>query len=116
MDALTAVARIGRGTLLEQVYAALLVVAEDVVATGKPGEVTIKLKVSQPTRSEPQVIVAETVTRKPPTVDPLGAVFFAVEGEFHRTDPRQPTLDLRAVAGEAEVRTPEDPGTSVRDA
>ena len=97
MDALATLQRLGSGRLLEDLHEALLVAAQEVVDTGKPATVTVTLKVSNKSQGDPMVIVDETVSRSSPKRDPKGAFFFAVDGELHRDDPRQPRMDFRSV-------------------
>lgn len=97
MDALAVVQRLGGGKLLEELNEALAKTASEVVETGKPGVVTIQLKVSSKAQGDPMVFVEETISRAAPKKDPRAAYFFALQGELHKTDPRQPQMEFRAV-------------------
>jgi hypothetical protein len=97
MDALAVLQRLGSGRLLEDLHTALVTTAEEVVATGKPGKVTLTLTVSNRSQGDPLVMVDETVSRASPKRDPKGAVFYAVDGGLHREDPRQLPLVFRTV-------------------
>lgn len=97
MDALSVLQRLGSGKLLEDIHEALTVTAQEVVATGKPGKVTVTLTVSNKAQGDPLVIIDETVSRTTPKRDPRGAVFYAVDGGLYREDPRQMRMDFRRV-------------------
>lgn len=120
MDGLNVLQRLGSGHLIDEIHAALLDVAEEVVATGKSGAVTVTLKVTHPKNTDPLlVVIEEDVKRTMPKTDPHGAMFFAHEAELHIEDPRQPQLPtFRVVADEngAVLRNPEDTGQAIREA
>lgn len=98
MDALGVVQRIGNGHLLDDLAEALAVVAEEVVATGKAGQVALVLKIAVQQQGDPMVIVSDQITKKPPKRDPRGVLLYAVEGGLYTRDPRQVEMDFRAVA------------------
>jgi hypothetical protein len=118
MDALGTLQVLAHGELLEELCAAMIDVAEDVLNTGRGGSVTLTLKLSQATRGEPSVIVSEEIKRTPPKKDPRGAILFVGDGEFHRHDPRQQQLEFRVLEEDASqnVRRPPDDTHSVREA
>ena len=97
MDGLGIIRRLGSGYLIEQLAEALATTAEEVVATGRPGTVTLTLKISTENQGDPMVIVRETIGRKAPCRDPKGAYFFALDGDLHHDDPRQTRMEFRAV-------------------
>jgi hypothetical protein len=97
MDALTILQRLGSGKLMEELATALSVTAEEVVTTGKPGTVTLTLKVSNKQQGDAMVFVDEQISRTAPKKDPRGALFYAVQGDLYREDPRQGKLDFRTV-------------------
>ena len=106
MDALAVVQRLGSGRLLTELHNALIATADEVVRTGT---VTLTLKVSNKQQGDPLVYVDEQISRTAPKKDPRGAVFYAVEGELHREDPRQLTLEFRTVdTATGEIREAED--------
>jgi hypothetical protein len=113
MDGLHVIERLGGGHLIDEIHAALLDVSEEVVATGKPGSVTITIKVSHPKNADALLVVMdEEVKRSMPKNDPRGAMFYAHETELHERDPRQATLpEFRVVdeGGNKEFRTPDAP-------
>lgn len=118
MDALAVLSRLGRGHFIDEVHAAMLDVAEEVVATGKSGKVTIVLDLVHPDDADPVVVVVrEQIKRAMPNTKPKGAMFYAHEGLLHERDPRQPALPEFRVVDEGkgtEFRTPEDAGQEIR--
>ncbi len=109
MDPLSVLQRLGSGRLIEDLAAALTVTAEEVVATGKPGTVTLTLKVSTISQGNPLVMVDEQLSRSAPKKDPKGAAFYAVDGTLHREDPRQMVMEFRTINRETgEIREPDD--------
>lgn len=116
MDGLAVLQRLGRGTVIPELVDALARTAEEVVATGKPGQVTLTLKVSTKSIGDPFVAVEETIARSSPKRDARGAYFFAVEGELHRDDPRQARIDFRSIDRDTgEIREPDDAAAAVRE-
>jgi hypothetical protein len=117
MDALATLQALARGRLFDDLCEAMMVVAEDVINTGRKGKVTLNLTIAQASPGEPSVIVVEEIKRTPPKKDPLGAILFIGDREFHRRDPRQPEMDFRVLeATPDEVRTPVQTETTVRGA
>jgi hypothetical protein len=105
MDALAILQRLAGGYLIEELAAALTVTAEEVVATGKPGTVTLSLKVSTRNQGDPLIVVEEQIARAAPKKDAKAAFFYALDGDLHRDDPRQARLDFRTVDRETgEIR------------
>src|SRR3990167_1480493 len=104
MDGLKMVRRLGGGHFFGEPHAAMLRVSEEVVATGKPGKVSVSLKVTKPRNSaEPIVIIEGEVGVNFPKAESQGAFLFIRDGEFHAKDPRQTEMELRvklAVANE----------------
>ena len=96
-DALHVLQNLGQGRLLDELVAALEHVAAEVSETGKPGTVTLNLKVSTRAAGDAFVMIEESVTRKPPTKAARGSYFYAVDGALYRDDPRQMRLELREV-------------------
>lgn len=116
MDGLAILQRLGRGTVIPDLTDALNKTAEEVVATGKPGTVTLTLKVSTKSIGDPFVAIEESIARSAPKKDPRGAFFFAVEGGLHREDPRQSQIDFRTVDRETgEIRDRDDLAVAVRE-
>ena len=115
MDALKVLERLGGGHFMDDLHAAILDVADDVVATGNTGVVTVTLKIAQATKGEPTITVSEEITRKPPKDEAKGAFFFAVDGALHREDPRQAKFELHTVEGASVMRTPASETPQVRE-
>jgi hypothetical protein len=92
MDSLATLQRLGSGKLLEELHAALVATAEEVVTTGKPGVVTLTLKVSNKSQGDPLVIIDESLARRSPKRASRGAIFYAVDNGLHREDPRQTVM------------------------
>lgn len=112
MDALATLSALARGQLMDQLTEAMMVVAEEVVNTGRKGKVTLNLTIAQATPGEPSVVVVEEIKRTAPKRDPLGAILFLGDREFHRRDPRQQQLDFRVVDDEAPSKVVQVDGDS----
>lgn len=97
MDALGVLQRLGGGHLMEELYELLQRMAEEAVATGKAGSVTLKLTISTQSQGDPMVVIQEQLSCAPPKKDPRGAYFFAVDGGLYKEDPRQLKMDFRMV-------------------
>ena len=63
MDALTTISKLGSGHFIEDVNAELARVAAEVIATGKPGKVTVTLTVSKPQGMDPVVTLHAAICR-----------------------------------------------------
>lgn len=116
MDALGIVGRLGQGRLIQDLADALSVVATEVVATKKPGAVTVTLKVLPSPAGDEMVLINDTIARKAPSREPRGAYLYAIEGQLFARDPRQTQLPFRAVTGEEEIREPAGEPSAVREA
>src|SRR5262249_14621363 len=102
---------------MDEMTEAMMVVAEEVINTGRPGKVTLTLTISQASPGEPTVVVNEDIKRTAPKRPPKGAFLFIGDREFHRKDPRQQQLDFRVVdEPETEVRKADEPERTVRQA
>lgn len=97
MDPLAILLRLGGGQTLEDLATALVTTAEEVVATGKQGSVTLKLTLTNKHQGDVLLIIDEVISRASPKKDPRGAVFYAVDGGLYKEDPRQTPLDFRTV-------------------
>lgn len=62
--------------------------------TGKPGSLTLTIKIKPEPNADSAMVVADTITVKAPVFDRAESIFFADE-KHHlvRTHPRQHTLD-----------------------
>lgn len=109
MDALAILQRLGRGSVISELTEALVRTAEEVVETGKPGTVTLTLKVANKAVGDTFVSVEETVARSSPKRDPRGTFFFVRDGALFKDDPYQATMPLRSIDVETgEIREPGD--------
>jgi len=97
VDYLDVLKRLGSGRTLDELCQALQTTAQEVVALGKPGTVTLTLKVSNKGPGDVMVIIDEQINRVAPKRDPRGAYYFAVEGGLWKDDPRQAQLTFRDV-------------------
>lgn len=104
MDILAILQRLGMGRTLGELEDALVSTAEEVVATGRPGMVTLALRITTTSQGNPQVAIAETISRSVPKKAPRGAAFYAVNGGLFKEDPRQEQMDFRTVETKSEVR------------
>lgn len=117
LDTLDILRRLGRGETLNDLAAALTSVATEVVETGQPGEVTLKLKLTTREQGDAMVQITESITRKTPTPASRGQFLFAVEGWLYSEDPRQTRMPFREVARPAtEQRALDDAAPAVREA
>lgn len=107
MDALGVLQRLGSGKLLDELHEALVTTAQEVVETGNPGAVTLKLRISTRGQGNALITVEESVGRTPPVRAPKGAILWALDGDLYGQDPRQMKMELRAVDMETgEIREP----------
>ena len=114
MDALTTLNSLGGGKFLEQLADLMAGVASDVVRTGKKGSVAATITI-EPLKDGAEVIVTAAVQPKPPAERPQGAVFFALDGELHRNDPRQTAMEFRIVdEATGEIRGTVDEAQEIR--
>ncbi len=105
MDAYQVADKLGAGHLMNEMYGELLRVANEVVATGKDGKVTVSLTVKK-NPGDISVTVLESVGSSLPKSQAFGALFFYHDGQFYERDPRQAEMrELRVVEEpEAESR------------
>jgi hypothetical protein len=117
MDALALLQRLGQGRLIAELADALVSVADEVVATGKDGAVTLTLKLSTREQGDVMVQVDEKIARKTPSRSSRGALLYAVHGELHAQDPRQTRMNFREVdRPTADQRELDDAAPTVREA
>lgn len=116
MDVLGTIRRLGNGHLLDELADALALVSAEVVETGKPGAVTLTLKVSNREIGDVMVIVQDQITRKLPTKPARGTYVFAVGGGLYSRDPRQVEMSFRAVESTPEIRDTDGSSPSIREA
>lgn len=116
MDELTFFQRIGGGNFMAKVLRGAEEIAADVIKTGKKGRVTISLEFERFKDDNALVIVTETIKLAPPTEKSNGAMFYSVEGELHRDDPRQTVMDFRVVDERVPLRAADEIPTAVKEA
>ena len=95
MDKLEALEKLGGGHFLDALLEALGQVSEAVTATGKPGTVSVALKISHPKGgAQRMVTVEESIGTRMPKRDPFGAFYFVEKGQLYRDDPSQVAMDI----------------------
>lgn len=92
MDALYTLRPLAGGRLLERLAEALIEISGDVARIGQPGAVTLKLSIRRIGDGTPEVIIEEVITKTAPKRKPRGAIVWAVDGDLHQQDPRQPRM------------------------
>lgn len=86
---------IRQGGLLADLDDAVREVTRAVVERGKPGAVTITLRIRPATTNGTNVIVSDEVKTKLPKLQTGETILFtSVEGDLSESDPRQGKLDL----------------------
>lgn len=116
MDSLTTLTQLGSGKFIDDLAAHLKAVSQEVVRTGNPGTVAATLKVER-FKDTLMVTVAATVQPRPPAEKPLGAMFYAVDDELWRDDPRQARMEFTVVdTATGEIRTIDDEVEAVKEA
>jgi hypothetical protein len=97
------------GTTLDELDSALAEVVAAVKTIGKPGEITLKLKI-RPGRGASYLSIEDNVIVNVPKVDRADTIFFPLaDNTLTRTDPNQLALGLRSVSS----TPPFDPETGV---
>jgi hypothetical protein len=115
MDALATIQRLGSGRLIEELHEALIATAGEVVETGKPGTITLTLKISNRNPGDVLVMIDEALSRKSPKRDSRGAIFYARDGELHKEDPWQAKMEFSLVGqNTGEIRQPQGRETEER--
>lgn len=90
-----------RGQLVDEASEQFQDVVKAVLATGKPSELSIVLKVTPNKGDTSLVIVAGQVKAKVAKEELPSAIFYADDsGDLHRSDPKQRDLLVEAVGGE----------------
>lgn len=80
------------GALLPSLSEDLQLLTKEVKASGRPGSLSLSLKI-KPTGNRGQVEIVADATLKRPKADPSKSIFFATDkGELLRDDPRQKKL------------------------
>lgn len=87
---------LGRGVVIDEAAVMLQDLVRSVRDYGKKGTFTLKIEVAPMKGDTAALMVAAKADVKPPSGEPIGAVFFTDDhGNLVRDDPRQPTLPLR---------------------
>lgn len=96
---------IRKGRAVDLASQRLAEIVQAVDETGKPGELTITMKVKPEKGGGSQKSIAVSVKAKIPEVDlPEGVFFSDADGDLHRTDPQQQEMFSEAggrTAGQA---------------
>lgn len=86
-------ATLRRGTLLEDLAAELNQLVDVVRETEKPGEITLKLKLTPQKNDASVLVIRDLLTVKAPKEDVADTIaYVGADGEISRRDPRQPEL------------------------
>lgn len=99
MDALSVMRQLGGGDVLPETAEKLVAVAQQVLASGEGGSVTVRYAVKPLKQAGELTVVIETsISMSLPKASLSGAVLFVHGGEFHKSDPRQePLPEFRVV-------------------
>lgn len=97
MDALSVLQRLGTHRFIDELAEQLAEVGTEVAQTRKKGKVTVTFTLSPGADDGVSLVVAEEIKRTPPVKNARGAYFFALDGELHDGDPRQPQMAFREV-------------------
>lgn len=85
-----------RGTFADEATQKLAALVSAVSDTGKPGTLTIELKLKAASRAAGALIITDRITVKMPVDTPDETMMFGtVEGSLVTDDPKQKKLDLR---------------------
>ena len=97
------------GATLDELDSALAEVVSAVKTIGKPGEITLRIKIL-PGRGASYLVISDDVTVKVPKVDRADTIFFPLsDNTLTRTDPNQLALGLKMVPSDKTLRV--DPET-----
>ena len=89
---------IRKGELVVELADLMRGLVAGVIEVGKPGTLTLTIKVKPAARRDEAVIVEDDVVVKQPRPDRPASIFFAsAEGDLSRHNPNQPELPLRQV-------------------
>lgn len=92
---------IRRGRVVDAASEQLATIVRGVIATGKPGELTLKLSIKPQGKGDNAVVITTKLTGKEPRDDLPEAIFFADEaGDLLREDPTQTRMFAEADDGE----------------
>lgn len=87
------------GGTAEELEKALINLVAQVRATGRSGELTLKLKIKPASKGDVNVLMLEDdIKVKYPQLERGGSIFFADDHQkLYRSDPRQRELELKTV-------------------
>lgn len=104
-----------RGKINDQLTSSLAVLIEEVNRLGKPGSLTLKLKVAPAGEPGRQIFISPEVALKTPDPDPFPSMFYVGNGGAHfREDPydqRLPGFDATTRETPREIDTEQQPRT-----
>jgi recombinational DNA repair ATPase RecF len=99
---------IRKGRVVDAATEALAEVVRAVLDTSKPGEVTLKLKITPQGKGDNAVVVSAEVKAKRPMAPLPDALFFAdLDGDLLRDDPTQQRIFADAAGDKIDARTGE---------
>lgn len=97
---------IRKGMVAEAAGEELAAVVRAVAATGKPGSLTLTLKVKPQKGDSEQVVIESKIKASAPAADMPEAIFFAdSDGDLHREDTRQREIFRDTDLGDKAVDT-----------
>lgn len=86
-------ATLRRGTLLEDCSEELNALVAQVLETEKPGELTLKLRLTPQKNDASVIVIRDSLTVKAPKAEVADTIaYVGADGEISRRDPRQPEL------------------------
>jgi hypothetical protein len=92
---------IRRGRVVDAASVELAAVTRAVMATGKPGSVTVTIEIKPQSKHDNALIVSAKVNAKEPHEElPAGIFFASAEGDLLREDPTQQRMFADAETGE----------------
>lgn len=92
--------QIRKDVVVSELDSALREVNEAVIDTGKPGEITLKIKIKPMKGDSAQVTLTPNVSFKKPRADlPDGIFFLTGDGDLVRNDPDQKEMFAPAMDG-----------------
>jgi hypothetical protein len=96
-DPLHVLQRMGGRRFIEDLAAELQSVSDSVVLRGRPGGLTMKVKIEQVNPGEPQVSVEYVIVPQHAAKPARSQTYYVHDGGMHATDPRQAQLEFHTV-------------------
>ena len=94
------ISRLNKSGTISELDDQLSKAVQAVRTTGKPAELTIKLKIRPNDPEGDRVLISDSISLKTATPPRKDALFFTTaDGALSRNDPNQTELPLRSVAG-----------------